>query len=136
MGVSNMVRIILLYGVISGAIIIGIISLGMSLGPDSFLSTEWAGYLVMLVALSMIFAAVKRYRDLDLGGVIRFSTALGLGLGVAVVSSVVYVAVWETYLWTTDYRFFAEYSKSAIEAKRAGGASAAELAKLVRALKA
>lgn len=37
------------------------------------------GYLTMLIALSAVFVAIKRHRDADLGGVIRFWPAFGLG---------------------------------------------------------
>ena len=40
----------------------------------------------MIVALSVIFLGVKRYRDQELGGVIRFGTAFMLGLGIAAVA--------------------------------------------------
>ncbi|MEI9926854.1 MAG: DUF4199 domain-containing protein [Sphingomonas sp.] len=37
----------------------------------------------MLVALTFIFVGVKRYRDVENGGVIRFLPALGMGLAIA-----------------------------------------------------
>ena len=40
----------------------------------------------MLVALSLIFVGVKRYRDVECGGVIRFGRAFLLGLGIAAVA--------------------------------------------------
>ncbi|WP_299694913.1 hypothetical protein [Hydrocarboniphaga sp.] len=30
------------------------------------------GYMIMLIALSAVFVAIKRHRDIELGGVIRF----------------------------------------------------------------
>lgn len=119
-------RMILVYGVLAGAIAIGAMSIDMELGVHSLV----VGYLILLAALSLIFVGIKRYRDVALGGVIRFSTAVGLGLGIAAVASLVYVVGWELYLWSTDYSFFGEYVASDIEAKRAAGASAAELARI------
>ena len=53
------------------------------------------GYLTMLVGLSLVFGAIKRHRDAELGGVIRFWPAFGLGLGVSFVASLCYVLAWE-----------------------------------------
>ena len=50
------------------------------------------GYVTMLVALSAVFVAIKRYRDTELGGVIGFWPALGLGLGISVIAGIIYVA--------------------------------------------
>ena len=49
----------------------------------SFFSSEWFGYLVMLVALTFIFVGVKRHRDVERGGVIKFGPAFAMGLGIA-----------------------------------------------------
>jgi hypothetical protein len=82
----------------------------------------------MLVALTLIFVGVKRYRDVERGGVIRFLPALGMGLGIAVVAAVLYVATWEVYLAATDYAFMDEYLASIAEQRRAAGLSEAALA--------
>lgn len=124
-------RIIAVYGCIAGVILVigfeGTMAAGlMGHGTGSMVF----GYLTMLVALSMVFVGVKRYRDEALGGVIRFGTALGLGYGIAAVACVFYVAGWEAYLFATDYSFMPDFTAAAIEAERAAGASAAELAEL------
>lgn len=127
----TMKRIIGVYGSIAGVILVigfeGSIATGL-MGMDS--SGMVLGYLIMLVALSMVFVGVKKYRDEALGGVIRFGTALGLGAGIAGVAAVFYVLGWEAYLYATDYTFIADYTASLIETQRAAGASAEELATL------
>lgn len=127
-----MLRIALVYGAISGLIVIGVMTAGiaMSGGEKTAASSQAFGYLIMLIALSMIFFGIKRYRDRDLGGVIKFGPAFGLGLAIAAVAGVFYVAGWEAYLASTDYAFAAQYAEGYIETKRAEGASAAELEKL------
>lgn len=119
-------RIVLVYGSIAGLIVTASLALTLAAGVHSIV----IGYLSMLIALSMVFIGVKRYRDEQLGGVIRFSTALIIGLGISLVASLIYAFAWEAYLYATGYRFMPEYIASAIEAKRAGGASAAEIAKM------
>ena len=96
----------LIYGTLSGAVIAGVITAGLVLGPEnSLFSSMWFGYLVMFVALSFVFMGVKRYRDVEKGGVIRFLPALGMGLAIAVVAALAYILVWEIYLASTGYRF-------------------------------
>lgn len=126
-----MVKTILPYGLVSGALTIGvgILSLSLSDGQSDHLGAlEWLGYLTMIVALSAIFVGVKRYRDVELGGVITFGRAFAVGLGIAVTAGVVYVAVWEVNLAATDHAFIGEYTASLLETKAASGASEAELA--------
>lgn len=122
-------KLILTYGTLSGAIIIGSVILGLAVGDggSQMAAMEWLGYLIMIVALSMIFVGIKRYRDETLGGVIKFGTAFKLGLGISVVASVIYVAAWEVNLALTDYAFIHDYAASVIEAKQAEGATGAEL---------
>lgn len=122
-----MSRYILIYGVISGAIAASVLTAGIALDLSNHATSLWFGYLVMLVALSLIFIGVKRYRDVDCGGVIRFGRAFLLGLGIAVVAGVVYVAVWETYLAVSGYDFMADYTKSILDGMRAEGASPAAI---------
>jgi hypothetical protein len=90
-------------------------------GGEGGFSSQWFGYLIMIVALSLIFVGIKRYRDLECGGVIRFGQALLLGMGIAAVAGVAYVLVWEIYLASTDYTFIETYTTSLIEAKKAEG---------------
>ncbi len=121
-------RIALVYGSLSGLAIIGTAVLGMSLGGASDMeSTKWLGYLVMIVALSLVFVGVKQYRDRELGGVIRFGSALKVGLAIVLVASVVYVAVWEVYLAATDYAFIDVYAESVLEQRAEAGATPAEV---------
>ena len=108
----------LTYGLLSGLVIIAIMLTGLTLtGQDSFFSSAWFGYLVMLVALTFIFVGVKRYRDVERGGVIKFGPALVMGLAIAAVAGLAYVAVWEVYLAATDYKFMDEYSREVLAAR-------------------
>jgi hypothetical protein len=118
------------YGAISGAIVIAVLVAGIALsdaqGNGHLFSSEVFGYLVMIVALSMIFLAVRDYRNKKLGGVIKFLPALGLGLLVAAIAGLAYVIGWEIYLAATDYAFMDNYIAQMIEAKRAAGVSGPE----------
>jgi hypothetical protein len=98
-------RYALVYGLISGTIAIGVIVAGMIFAPHSVMQTVWFGYLVMIIAMTFIFAGVRRYRDVEKGGVIRFLPALLMGLAIAAVAVIAYVLIWEIYLAVTHYVF-------------------------------
>lgn len=125
-----MFAIALRYGAISGAIVIAVIIAGIVLangpGHGHGFSSQIFGYLVMIVALSMIFLAIRDYRNNQLGGVIKFLPAFALGLLVAVIAGIAYVVGWEIYLAATNYTFMDNYVAQMIEAKRAAGVTGAE----------
>lgn len=126
-----MLRIALIYGVLAGAIVIGVITIGLVFSDkEDFSGSQTFGYLIMLLGLSLVFFGVKRYRDRELGGVIKFAPALVLSLAIAGVAAVVYTAIWELYLASTDYAFIENYAAGVIEAKKAAGATGAEIDKL------
>src|SRR6185503_9217896 len=98
----------LVYGGISGAVAIIVICISLVTGlPDHSL---WFGYLVMLAALSLIFVGVKRYRDVECGGVVNFGRAFSVGLGIALVAGVIYVVGWEAFIAVSGYDFMADYT--------------------------
>lgn len=127
---------ILKTGLIAGVIAGGGLSLTIVAAGDS-LGHGWtgmaAGYAIMLVALSLIFLAVKQQRDVAGGGVIRFWPAFGMGLAISAVAGVLYVAIWEAVQATLLHGDFAKsYGDAMIAQKRAAGASAAEIAQATR----
>jgi hypothetical protein len=78
-------------------------------------------YLVMLVALSMVFVGVKQYRDKVLGGVIHFAPSLGLGLAISAVAGIFYAAAWEISQVFMKFDFAGFYAKAMVENVRAAG---------------
>lgn len=122
-------RIIATYGIIGGIIVAIGMWLGITFVPHGGGAGMAAGYLSMLIALSMVFVGVRQYRDTQKGGIIRFWTAFGVGLGIACVAGMFYVLAWELYLYLTDYSFMDEYVGSMLESMRTSGKPAAEIAK-------
>jgi hypothetical protein len=103
-------RYALIYGLIAGMVIMLVILGGSALAPNSAVfQTVWFGYLVMFVAMTFLFVGVKRYRDVEKGGVIRFLPALGMGLAIGLVAVIAYVVIWEIYLAATHYAFIDSY---------------------------
>lgn len=120
---------ILIYGTIAG-LIVGAVAFGTAFVWDGASSAGGMafGYATMLLALSAVFIAIKRHRDEEGGGVIRFWPAFGLGLGVSAVAALFYVIGWEAAMAVTDKDFIGVYTAQMIEQKRAAGASASDIA--------
>ena len=127
-----MSRIILIFGIVAGVVVaVPMCLMAANSEHGSAAQSYFTGYLVMVLALSLIFVGVKRLRDRELGGVIRFVPALLAGLGISAVAGVIYAIGWEITLAVTDFAFIDSYSNAAIEAARAKGASAAEVQAVV-----
>lgn len=117
----------LIYGGIAGTIVIAVITASIALDLPSHAQSEWFGYLVMFAALSLIFVGVKRYRDIERGGVIGFGRAFGIGLGIAAVATLFYVVGWEVYVRASGFDLMTDYAAGMIETMRREGASAAAI---------
>jgi hypothetical protein len=128
-----MIRKILSYGTVAGLIVgVPLFAITVALNGHPPLPYGVAlGYLTMLIALSAVFAAIKRWRDVELGGVIRFWPALGLGLGISVVAGILYVLAWEAALAVTHMDFAGSYAAALIEQQKARGVSGEALARFV-----
>ncbi len=127
-----MAKLILTFGIPAGLFII----LGIIVGIEFGSSQEWLGYLIMFIVFSTIYVAIKKHRDQDLGGVIGFTKALLVGLGISAVAGVVYVAVWEIYSSFDNHGFIDRYTTSMIEKVRASGKSPEEIAQAIGQLEA
>ena len=126
-----MLRKILAYGVVAG-LIVGVPLSVISITLNGHTLLSWGmviGYVLMLVALSTVFVAIKRYRDTELGGVIGFWRALGLGLGISIVAGIIYVLAWEATIAITHMDFAGTYANSLIEQKKAAGVTGEALAR-------
>jgi hypothetical protein len=129
-----MFRKIWFFGLISG-LVVGIPIFGLTLGlkghsiPDVY--AMLITYLIMLIALSAIFIAIKRRRDEDLGGVISFWQAMLLGLAISFIASVFYVIAWIAALAVGHIDFATGYANGEIAAAKARGVHGAALAKFV-----
>jgi Protein of unknown function (DUF4199) len=126
-----MLNKILSYGAIAG-LIVGLVLFGTTVAMNGHPPSAYGaviGYSSMLIALSAVFVAIKRRRDDDLGGVIKFWPAFGLGLGISVVAGIFYVLAWEAALAYTHMDFAGDYGKYLIKQKIAAGVSGDALAK-------
>jgi hypothetical protein len=128
---------ILKYGLIAGAIVGGIMFSMFTFGDGEhdFEYGMLIGYATMLVALSAVFVGIKRYRDKELGGVIRFWPAFGMGVAMSVIAGVIYVASWEASQAITGDDFMGAYTQFVLEQARAKGESEAAIATMAAEMK-
>jgi hypothetical protein len=132
-----MFKRILQFGLIAG-LVIGVFNFCLfTFGPEEhdFENGMLIGYATMLVALSAVFVGIKRHRDVDLGGVIRFWPAFGMGVAMSVIAGVLYVAAWEASQAITGGDFIGAYSEFVIQQARANGESEAAIAKMAAEMK-
>jgi Protein of unknown function (DUF4199) len=127
-----MIRRILFQGLIAG-LLVGLPLFGITVATQGHTLKYGVvlGYLTMLIALSTIFVAIKRRRDRDLGGVIGFWPAFGLGLAISAVASLCYVIAWEAALAVTGMDFAGDYARALIEQQRAQGLGGESLKRYV-----
>lgn len=132
-----MLKLILRYGIIAGVIVAAPMLWAMltATRDQAHLGGMLVGYLTMLVALTAVFLGVKQYRDKARGGVIRFLPAFGVGLGISVVASLIYMLSWEVSIALSPFDFAAWWQHQMIDGAKARGASAAELAKVTQEAK-
>ena len=128
-------KIVLTFGLIAGAILSVIMVLSMALFHDhtGVESTGLiVGYTSMVLAFLMIYFGVRSYRDNVAGGTIRFGKAFGIGLMIALVASVCYVATWEVIYFKFMPDFADKYAAAAVDHARKSGATDAQIAETVK----
>lgn len=103
----------------------------VAFGLRSDAGSAVVGFALMLFYMSLIFFGIRRFRNVEQGGVIKFAKAFGLGLAMALFSGLAYVLVWEIYVAFTGDSFIAEYTDHLIALEKAKNVSAGDLAKFI-----
>lgn len=125
-----MKRIVLTFGLISGAIISALMlatvpfmhQIGMSRGMV-------IGYTTMVLAFLLVFFGIRSYRENVGDGRISFGRALAVGFLIMLITCACYVITWEFVYFNFMPDFAEKYAAFVIEDARAHGASPAEIAK-------
>ena len=90
-----MKKVVWTFGLIAGLIcsiwMAGFVLLGKF---DDFDKGVFYGYASMIIAFSMIFVAIKSYRDKHFDGKISLKTAFKIGLYITLIASTLYVFTW------------------------------------------
>ena len=94
-----MTKKVIIFGLATGFInvIIGLSTAPIWMEEMDFSTGEILGYVSIILALSMVFVGIKSYRDNDLGGTIGFGKALGVGVLIVLIASIIYVISWSVY---------------------------------------
>lgn len=132
-----MKKIVIVFGCIAGIIVATLmfISLAMYASKGNFENGMLYGYASMLLAFSLIFVGIKKYRD-DIGnGAISFWKAFKIGLFITLIASTFYVGAWlvEYYFYIPD--FMEKYSAYYMEKLKASGTPAAEIENQAKEMK-
>ena len=120
-----MTKIVLIFGLISGAIAGFLMWVLMSFvgnGSIDFDSGMIWGYSTMIIALSMVFFGIKSYRDNN-GGRITFLKGLQVGILISLISALCYAATWEIYYPSVGDEFMEKYTAHELNKMKASGAS-------------
>jgi hypothetical protein len=126
-----MKKTVLTFGLISGAVISGMMLLMMpfhdAIGFE--IGGLIVGYATMLLGFLLIYFGVRSYRDKVGGGTVRFGRAFAVGALIGLVSSLCYVATWEVVYFKFMPDFMDKYGAHVIEKARASGENEAAIAK-------
>jgi hypothetical protein len=126
-----MTKIVLIFGLISGAIAAALMWILMQVVNGETADLDYAmigGYATMIIALSMVFFGIKSYRD-NHGGRITFLKGLQVGILISLVCAVCYAASWEIYYPKIGDEFIEKYNAHYLDKMKASGASEAEIEK-------
>lgn len=115
---------VFVFGLISGLIVSLIMSISMltySKHPELEMGSGAmiVGYLSMLVAFSLIYVAVKNFRDKKNNGFISFGKAFLIGLYITLIASTMYVIVWAFVYHNYMPDFMEKYTAHMLESAKA-----------------
>jgi hypothetical protein len=124
-----MKRIVLTFGLISGAIIsVLMLATIPFIHQIGFSRGMVVGYTTMVLAFLLVFFGIRSYRENVGGGYISFGRALGVGLLIMLITCACYVVTWEFIYFNIMPDFGEKYAAYVVDNMRASGASAAEIA--------
>ncbi|MBX7051783.1 MAG: DUF4199 domain-containing protein [Flavobacteriales bacterium] len=128
-----MKKVVLVYSLLSGVILAILMFCTFPLWDSGVVTMDNSmvvGYITMIVSLSLIFFAVKNFRDRHQEGVISFGKAFSIGLLITLLAGVIYAIAWEIALKTVATNFVdmmtEHYLKTAIDS----GADEAKIAQV------
>ncbi len=123
-----MKKIVITCGLIAGfiSIVWVITSMVLKMKNNDFDNGMIWGYAGMILAFSLIFVGIKKYRDSQ-DGVISFGKAFRIGLFITLIASTIYVIVWliDLYFFMPD--FADRYAAYNIDKMKTAGASQAAI---------
>ncbi len=127
---------VLVFGTIGGLIVAAMMfySTGKYCATGDFEGGMIYGYTAMILAFSMIFVAVKNFRDKYNNGVLNFGKAFKIGFYITLIASTIYVISWLINYYCFIPDFMDKYSMHMIAKVKASGVSAAEVSKEITSM--
>lgn len=126
-----MKRIVLIFGLISGAIASAMMFLTLPLMHNGTVNSQngyLIGYTSIFLSLLLVFFGIRSYRENVSGGSITFGRGFKVGILITLISCVFYVASWEIIYYNIMPDFADKYAAQAITELKQKGASDAAIA--------
>jgi len=119
-----MKHIVLKFGLISGALMSLMMLMTVPfMDRIGFDYGMLIGYTTMTIAFLLVYFGVRSYRDKVIGGTIGFGRAFLVGILIATVSSMCYVATWQVVYFNFTPNFMDNFKAHALDKARRDGAS-------------
>jgi len=122
-----MKKIVLRYGLASGAILVATSAILTPLCMNGNIHSETLGYSAMVLSFLLVFFGVRSYRDNVAGGSIGFGKACLVGILMTLVTCAMYVIAWEILYYNFFPDFIHQYNAHALDRMRAAGESEAAI---------
>jgi len=125
-----MKKIVLVFGLISGAISSVLMFISLSLmrnGTIDHKNGEVIGYTAIFLSFLLVFFGIRTYRENN-GGTITFGRAVAVGLLITLISCACYVASWEVIYFNVMPDFVDKWAARTVDDLREKGASAGAIA--------
>jgi hypothetical protein len=119
-----MKKVVLTYGLISGAII-SILMFGTLpfAGRIGFDKAQVVGYTTMVLSFLFVFFGIRSYRENVGDGRIAFKRAFLVGILIVLIACVFYVVTWEILYFKLMPDFAEKYTSYMLESMKASGAT-------------
>lgn len=111
-----MKSVVLKYGIYSGLISAGLMLVSFvlmkQLGDNkvSFEYSAYIGYTCIFLAMVVIYAAIRHFRDTENGGKVSFLQGLAIGLGITFISCIFYSLMWLVVYYNLMPDFMDQYA--------------------------
>ena len=125
-----MQKIVLRFGLASGALLVAMAAVMMPLclnGTIDIHNSEILGYSSMVLAFLLVFFGIRSYRDNVAGGAIGFGKAFQVGILITLVTCAMYVIAWEITYYNFYPDFLDQYNAYSLAKMRAAGESEAAI---------
>lgn len=129
-----MKKVVLTFGLIAGAIVVGLMFLTMPLVDVMDESTMTRGmiigYTTMVISLATIFFGIKVYRDKYNGGSIKFGKGFLIGLYISLIATTMYAFGWEGFMianGSNPQEFAEQYAAGQMKILEESNATAEEI---------